>query len=96
VITLLPTPVIVDAHAFHFTADCFADLILITAPIYLLSTLTTMTGLRIRLMIVFSSTIFTTVFSLVHAYAILRDLGFMEFMFAVVEVRIHWLLVSIT
>jgi len=46
-----------------------------------------MKALRIRLMLVFSSTIFTTIFSLVHAYAILHDLGYMEFMFAVVEVR---------
>ncbi|KAF5346938.1 hypothetical protein D9758_010161 [Tetrapyrgos nigripes] len=76
--------------------DCFADLILIIAPIWLLSTLTTMRGLRIRLMVVFSSTIFTTIFSLVHAYAILHDLGFMEFMFAVVEIVVSLIVVNLT
>ncbi|THU89974.1 hypothetical protein K435DRAFT_276802 [Dendrothele bispora CBS 962.96] len=76
-----------DVAIAQLITDCLADLILIIAPIYLLSTLTTMRALRIRLMIVFSSTIFTTIFSLVHAYAILKDLGYMEFMFAVVEVR---------
>ncbi|THU96102.1 hypothetical protein K435DRAFT_665124 [Dendrothele bispora CBS 962.96] len=76
-----------DVAIAQLITDCVADLILIIAPVYLLSTLRTMRSLRIRLMVVFSSTIFTTIFSLVHAYAILKDLGFMEFMFAVVEVR---------
>ncbi|KAF5354488.1 hypothetical protein D9758_012394 [Tetrapyrgos nigripes] len=76
--------------------DCLADLILIAAPIYLLSTLNTMRGLRIRLMIVFSSSILTTVFSLVHAYAILHQLGALEFMFALLEVIISLVVASLS
>ncbi|KAF5327953.1 hypothetical protein D9758_016778 [Tetrapyrgos nigripes] len=64
--------------------DCLADLILVVAPMYLLSTLRSKRSLKIRLATVFSSTFFTTVFSLVHAYAILHDLGYLEFMFAMV------------
>ncbi|KAK7471170.1 hypothetical protein VKT23_002581 [Stygiomarasmius scandens] len=85
-----------DVAIAQLITDCLADLILIIAPVYLLSTLSTMRALRIRLMLVFSSTIFTTIFSLVHAYAILHDLGYMEFMFAVVEMVVSLLVVNLT
>ncbi|KAK7047240.1 hypothetical protein VNI00_006906 [Paramarasmius palmivorus] len=67
--------------------DCICDLILIACPTYLLSSMKNRRGLKIRLIAIFSSTIFTTIFSLVHSYMILKGLGLMEFMFAVVEVR---------
>ncbi|KAF5354494.1 hypothetical protein D9758_012390 [Tetrapyrgos nigripes] len=76
--------------------DCLADLCLIAAPVYLLSTLNTMRGLRIRLMIVFSSTILITVFSLVHAYAILHQLGLLEFMFALLEVIVSLVVANLS
>jgi hypothetical protein len=75
------------ARLTAIAADVFCDIVLIAAPSYILWTyLLDRKGLKIRLTAVFSSTIFTTIFSLVHAYAIFQDLGLLEFMMAVVEV----------
>ncbi|KAF5350885.1 hypothetical protein D9758_010485 [Tetrapyrgos nigripes] len=76
--------------------DSATDLLLIAAPMYLFSTLTSRRSLKIRLLTVFSSTILTTVFSLVHAYAILHDLGYLEFMFAVIEIVVSLVVVNLT
>jgi hypothetical protein len=62
-------------------------MVLIAAPSYIFwNYLLDRKGLKIRLTAVFSATIFTTIFSLVHAYAIFQDLGLLEFMLAVIEV----------
>jgi hypothetical protein len=69
------------------SADVFCDMVLIAAPSYIFwNYLLDRKGLKIRLTAVFSATIFTTIFSLVHAYAIFQDLGLLEFMLAVIEV----------
>ncbi|EEB87567.1 hypothetical protein MPER_15040 [Moniliophthora perniciosa FA553] len=68
--------------------DCFCDLVLIICPTYLFYNMTNKKSLKIRLIAIFSSTIFTTIFSLAHAYAILRLSGLMEFMLAVIEASI--------
>ncbi|KAK7441820.1 hypothetical protein VKT23_016482 [Stygiomarasmius scandens] len=85
-----------DVAIAQLVTDCVSDLILIVAPIYLLSTLTSRRTLKIRLIAIFSSTIFTTIFSLVHAYAILHDLGYLEFMFAVIEMVVSLLVVNLS
>ncbi|THU88545.1 hypothetical protein K435DRAFT_938414 [Dendrothele bispora CBS 962.96] len=84
-----------DVAIAQLITDCLADFILIIAPVYLLSTLS-MRSLRNRLLVVFSSTILTTIFSLVHAYAILKDLGYMEFMFAVIEIVVSLIVVNLS
>lgn len=67
-------------------ADVIADLILIIAPLKLLSGLEDK-GLRHRLMVIFSTCIVTTIVSLVHAVYILKLGGTKVVVAALVEVR---------
>ncbi|KAJ8080481.1 hypothetical protein PM082_017314 [Marasmius tenuissimus] len=76
--------------------DCLFDSILVAAPIYLLRHMKNKRGLKIRLIAVFSSTIFTTAFSLAHAWAIIEDRGLMEFTLASVEVFVSLIVVNLT
>ncbi|KAK7062621.1 hypothetical protein VNI00_000109 [Paramarasmius palmivorus] len=62
----------------------------------LLSNMKNRKSLKIRLIAIFSSTIATTVFSIVHSYMILKGLGKMEFMFAVIEDVVSLLVVNLT
>ncbi|THU85653.1 hypothetical protein K435DRAFT_970630 [Dendrothele bispora CBS 962.96] len=79
----------------QFITDGFCGLTLLACPFYLFSALTHWDGLKIRLVAIFSSTIFTLGFSLAHAYAILRLTKLTEFMLAVMEVIISLLVVNL-
>ncbi|KAJ8093984.1 hypothetical protein PM082_009869 [Marasmius tenuissimus] len=76
--------------------DCIFDSLLIGSPIYLLWGMKQRKGLKIRLIAVFSSTVFTTAFSLAHAWAIIEDRGLLEFMLATIEVVVSLIVVSLT
>ncbi|KAF5361424.1 hypothetical protein D9758_006127 [Tetrapyrgos nigripes] len=84
--------------AAQLATDCIADSGLIIISIYLFSSLTSKRyrSLKIRLICIFSSTIFTTAASLVHAYAIWYNLGYLEFMFAVIEMVVSLVVVNLT
>ena len=71
----------------HLSADIYADTILIIAPLRLLWNLGVATNQRRRLLLVFSSSIGTTIVSLVHAYYVLRVGGLDEVFAAICEVR---------
>ncbi|KAJ8080482.1 hypothetical protein PM082_017315 [Marasmius tenuissimus] len=80
----------------QLVTDCVFDSILIASPTYLLKNMKNRRGLKIRLIAVFSSTIFTTAFSLAHAWAIIEDRGLMEFTLAGVEVFVSLIVVNLT
>ena len=69
-------------------ADIIADGILLIAPLRLLCALMDKM-LRRRLMLIFSTCIVTTIVSLVHAAYIIKNGGPKILVAAVVEVRIH-------
>ncbi|KAL0574326.1 hypothetical protein V5O48_007637 [Marasmius crinis-equi] len=76
--------------------DCLFDAVLVACPIFLLSGMKQRKGLKIRLIAVFSSTVFTTAFSLAHAWAIIEDRGLLEFMLAACEVFVSLIVVNLT
>ncbi|KAK1235199.1 hypothetical protein PQX77_001585 [Marasmius sp. AFHP31] len=80
----------------QLVTDCLFDLVLIASPMYLLRNMKNKRGLKIRLIAVFSSTIFTTAFGLAHAWAIIEDRGLMEFTLAGVEVFVSLIVVNLT
>ncbi|KAK7020651.1 hypothetical protein VNI00_017689 [Paramarasmius palmivorus] len=85
-----------DVAIAQLITDCLVDLLLIICPIMLLSNMKNRKSLKIRLIAIFSSTIATTIFSIVHSYMILEGLGKMEFMFAVIEDVVSLLVVNLT
>lgn len=74
------------AQNFNCLADVIADLILLIAPLKLLQSLQDK-QLRLRLMVIFSTCIVTTVVSLVHAVYILNHGGKKVVIVALVEVN---------
>ena len=79
-------------NALTRTADTFADLVLIVAPLRLLWDIQLRPALRVRLMAIFSTSIITTIVSLVHAVIVLRIGGLEEAMAAIFEVSARFAL----
>ncbi|KAF9463858.1 hypothetical protein BDZ94DRAFT_1308357 [Collybia nuda] len=65
--------------------DVFADSCLIAFPMRLLWNLRVSKGQRLRLLLIFSTSIITSIVSLVHAYYVLRVGGLEELVVAIVE-----------
>lgn len=70
-----------------YSADIFSDSVLIAIPLWLSWNINITRSQRIRLLLVFSSSLFTTAVSLVHAYYVLTVGGQIEVLFGIVEVR---------
>ncbi|KAF8521380.1 hypothetical protein BU17DRAFT_45848, partial [Hysterangium stoloniferum] len=68
--------------------DIIADILLIVVPVRLLTSTSLERGLKIRLVIIFSATMLTTVVGLVHAAYLLEVRGIDAIVSAVVEVAV--------
>ncbi|KAI0084840.1 hypothetical protein BDY19DRAFT_1023578 [Irpex rosettiformis] len=78
-------PLTKQVAILQLVTDVLADVLLIVAPLRLLRQLSTQDGTRRRLMIIFSSSIVTTIVSLVHAALILTIGGVDVVIAALVE-----------
>ena len=62
----------------HIAAETISDLILVVAPLWILRDVRISSGLRIRLIAIFSCSLMTTLVGLVHAILILKMPGALE------------------
>lgn len=69
----------------QLVTDILSDLLLIAAPLRLIHQMSAVDGTRRRLMIIFSTSIVTTIVSLVHAALIFKDAGIKVVIAAIVE-----------
>ncbi|EKM51748.1 uncharacterized protein PHACADRAFT_262067 [Phanerochaete carnosa HHB-10118-sp] len=69
----------------QLVTDVFSDLLLIAAPLRLIQQMSAVDSTRRRLMIIFSTSIVTTIVSLVHAAFIFEDAGIKVVIAAIVE-----------
>ncbi|GJE88828.1 hypothetical protein PsYK624_049150 [Phanerochaete sordida] len=69
----------------QLVTDVLSDLLLIAAPLRLIQKMSAVDGTRSRLMIIFSTSIVTTIVSLVHAAFIFKDAGIKVVIAAIVE-----------
>ncbi|KAF8066919.1 hypothetical protein FPV67DRAFT_1215799 [Lyophyllum atratum] len=76
-------------------SDIYADSVLIAAPLRLLWNLEVSRAQKNRLLLVFSSSIVTTIASLVHAYYVLRVGGLDEVFVAIVELCLSLLVCNL-
>ena len=82
-----PTFASFNFFSLRTIGDILADLILIVVPLKLLWQLDKSCPQRRRLLVVFSSSIITTITSLIHSYYILRVGGFITLFMGLIEVR---------
>jgi len=69
----------------QLVTDVLSDILLIVAPLRLIQQMSAVDGTRRRLMIIFSTSIVTTIVSLVHAAFIFEDAGIKVVIAAIVE-----------
>ncbi|KAL0959903.1 hypothetical protein HGRIS_011569 [Hohenbuehelia grisea] len=69
----------------QLVTDVYADAALIAFPVRLLWNLRVSKGHRLRLLLIFSTSVITSIVSLVHAYYVLRVGGLEELVVAIVE-----------
>ncbi|RDB22156.1 hypothetical protein Hypma_010678 [Hypsizygus marmoreus] len=79
----------------QLVSDIYADSVLIVAPLRLLWNLSVSRSQRNRLLLVFSSSIVTTVASLIHAYYVLRVGGLDEVFMAIIEICVSLLVCNL-
>ncbi|KAJ4470155.1 hypothetical protein J3R30DRAFT_3711991 [Lentinula aciculospora] len=79
----------------QLTTDIIADLCLLIAPLRLFWNSMLPTGHRLRLNIVFSTCLLTTIVSLVHAYWIFANLGLNEIFTGIFETTISMIVASL-